>query len=81
MNTALTFEVLLYVNSYYFGLYAVCEIGMNAAKAINSPLPLEAFETDFYVLLGVFIIELIRLLITRKGNVSEKCEYPERNRK
>lgn len=73
MNNSLIFEVLLYLNSYYFGLFAVCEIGMNIVKAINLNLP--NFATDFGILLTVCILELIRVIIARKGNLSEKCEY------
>lgn len=35
MNTSLMFEVLLYLNSFYFGFFAVCEVGMNIMKQIN----------------------------------------------
>lgn len=74
MNTSLTFEVLLYLNSYYFGLFAVCEIGINIVKAINLPLP--NFQIDFSILLAVCVLELIRVVIARKGNLTEKCKPP-----
>lgn len=70
MNASLTFEVLLYLNSYYFGLFAVCEIGMNVVKAINLMLP--NFETDFGILLAVCILELFRVVLARRGNLTEK---------
>lgn len=73
MNIALTFEVLLYLNSYYFGLFAVCEIGMNIVKAIN--LDLNNFTTDFGVLLGVCLLELFRVILARKGNLTERSKY------
>ncbi|KAF5275983.1 hypothetical protein FQA39_LY00779 [Lamprigera yunnana] len=71
MNASLTFEVLLYLNSYYFGLFAVCEIGMNIVKAINLSLP--NFETDFGILLAVCMLELFRVILARKGNFTEKA--------
>ncbi|KAK5650822.1 hypothetical protein RI129_001851 [Pyrocoelia pectoralis] len=71
MNASLTFEVLLYLNSYYFGLFAVCEIGMNVVKAINLSLP--NFETDFGILLAVCILELFRVILARRGNLTEKA--------
>lgn len=67
MNVGLTFEVLLYLNSYYFGLFAVCEIGINVVKAINQPLP--SFGTDLGILLGVCVLEVFRVIIARKGNL------------
>ncbi|XP_065169903.1 transmembrane protein 216-like [Atheta coriaria] len=70
MNVSLTFEVLLYLNSYYFGLFAICEIGMNVVKVINQPVP--SFGTEFGILLAVCGIELIRVIIARKGNLTEK---------
>ncbi|XP_022919307.1 transmembrane protein 216-like [Onthophagus taurus] len=70
MNVCLTFEVLLYLNSYYFGLFAICEIGMNIVKEINHPLP--TFKADFGILLIVCLLELVRLIIARKGNLTEK---------
>lgn len=70
MNASLIFEVLLYLNSYYFGLFAVCEIGMNVVKAINLTLP--NFETDFGVLLAVCVLELFRVILARRGNLTEK---------
>lgn len=73
MNTSLTFEVLLYLNSYYFGLFAVCEIGMNIVKAVN--LNLTTFTSDFGILLSVCTLELFRVILARRGNLTEKSEW------
>lgn len=74
MNTSLTFEVLLYLNSYYFGLFAVCEIGMNIVKAVNLNLT-SSFTSDFGILLSVCTLELFRVVLARRGNLTEKSEY------
>ncbi|KAJ8956520.1 hypothetical protein NQ318_019239 [Aromia moschata] len=71
MNTSLTFEVLLYLNSYYFGLFAVCEVGMNVVKYVNFN-GLHHFTTDFGVLMAVCVIELFRVILARRGNLTEK---------
>ncbi|CAH1174280.1 unnamed protein product [Phaedon cochleariae] len=71
MNASLTFEVLLYLNSYYFGLFAVCELGMNAVKYINFG-NLHHYSTDFGVFIGVCFIEILRVLIARRGNLTER---------
>lgn len=72
INAALTFEVLLYLNSYYFGLFAVCEIGVNIVKEINLTLP--NFATEFGILSAVCVLELFRVVLARKGNLTEKGE-------
>jgi transmembrane protein 216 len=73
MNTSLTFEVLLYLNSYYFGLFAVCETGMNVVKYMNFP-DLKHFSTDFGILMAVCVIELFRVILARKGNLTERSK-------
>lgn len=27
VNASLTYEILMYLNSFYFGMFAICEIG------------------------------------------------------
>ncbi|KAJ8918979.1 hypothetical protein NQ315_016883 [Exocentrus adspersus] len=71
MNTSLTFEVLLYLNSYYFGLFAVCELGMNIVKYVNFTNE-HHFSTDFGILMAVCVIELFRVILARRGNLTEK---------
>lgn len=73
LNVALTFEVLLYLNSYYFGLFFVCELGMNAVKYINFS-SLQHYSTDFSILLAVCIVEVLRVLLARRGNLTEKSK-------
>lgn len=73
LNVALTFEVLLYLNSYYFGLFLVCELGMNAVKYINFS-SLQHYSTDFGVLMGVCLLEVMRVILARRGNLTEKSK-------
>lgn len=73
INTSLTFEVLLYLNSYYFGLFAICEIGMNVVKYVNFT-ELHHFQTDFGVLMSVCGIEILRIILARRGNLTEKSK-------
>lgn len=78
MNTSLTFEVLLYLNSYYFGLFAVCEIGMNIVKYVNFNDE-HHFSTDFGILMAVCVIEVFRVILARRGNLTEKSMYAHYN--
>ncbi|KAL3278262.1 hypothetical protein HHI36_013599 [Cryptolaemus montrouzieri] len=72
MNIPLTFEVILYLNSYYFGFFSVCEICMNLVKYINTNGDIERFETDFSILASVFVIEIFRVILAQRGNLTEK---------
>lgn len=74
INVSLTFEVLLYLNSYYFGLFFICELGMNAVKYINFS-SLQHYSTDFSILLAVCVVEVLRILLARRGNLTEKSKY------
>lgn len=73
LNISLTFEVVLYLNSYYFGLFFVCELGMNAVKYINFS-SLQHYSTDFSVLIGVCLVEILRVILARRGNLTEKSK-------
>ncbi|KOB66696.1 Uncharacterized protein OBRU01_15527 [Operophtera brumata] len=34
VNASLTYEILLYINSFYFGLFATCELGTLILKSV-----------------------------------------------
>ncbi|KAJ8715657.1 hypothetical protein PYW07_010139 [Mythimna separata] len=78
VNSSLAYEILLYINSFYFGLFATCELGTLILKSV---LIIEKYEVnkdptnisrDYGVLLSLFIIEAARLILGRKGSLSEK---------
>ncbi|KAJ8709752.1 hypothetical protein PYW08_009756 [Mythimna loreyi] len=78
VNPSLAYEILLYINSFYFGLFATCELGTLILKSV---LIIEKYEVnkdptnisrDYGVLLSLFIIEATRLILGRKGSLSEK---------
>uniref|UniRef100_A0A2A4JGN0 Transmembrane protein 216 n=1 Tax=Heliothis virescens TaxID=7102 RepID=A0A2A4JGN0_HELVI len=78
VNSSLAYEILLYINSFYFGLFATCELGTLILKSV---LIIEKYEVDqdptkigrdYGVLVGLFIIEATRLILGRKGSLSEK---------
>lgn len=81
VDASLTYEILLYINSFYFGLFATCELGTLILKSV---LIIEMYVVDkdprlrlgqdYGVLLGLFIIEAARLILGRKGSLSEKGE-------
>ncbi|XP_028172002.1 transmembrane protein 80-like [Ostrinia furnacalis] len=78
VNASLAYEILLYINSFYFGLFATCELGTLILKSV---LIIEKYGVDkdptklgqdYGVLLGLFVIEAIRLILGRKGSLSER---------
>lgn len=78
VNASLSYEILLYINSFYFGLFATCELGTLILKSV---LIIEKYEVekdpsklgqDYGVLVGLFVIEAIRLILGRKGSLSER---------
>ncbi|XP_026754262.2 uncharacterized protein LOC113514384 isoform X1 [Galleria mellonella] len=78
VNASLAYEILLYINSFYFGLFATCELGTLILKSV---LIIEKYDVekdptklgqDYGVLLGLFIIEAARLILGRNGSLSER---------
>lgn len=79
VNSSLAYEILLYINSFYFGLFATCELGTLILKSV---LILGVYEVerngltklgqDYGVLVGLCVIEAIRLILGRKGSLSER---------
>ncbi|XP_046385391.1 transmembrane protein 216-like isoform X1 [Ischnura elegans] len=72
MQSSLMFEVLLYLNSFYFGMLALCELGLVAFKVANLPYPESALATDMTVLLLLFLVEALRITLGRNGNLTER---------
>ncbi|CAG9794740.1 unnamed protein product [Diatraea saccharalis] len=78
VNASLAYEILLYINSFYFGLFATCELGTLILKSV---LIIEKYDIeknptklgqDYGVLVGLFIIEAARLTLGRRGSLSER---------
>ncbi|XP_029670858.1 transmembrane protein 216-like [Formica exsecta] len=72
-NSSLTYEILMYLNSFYFGMFAVCELGMGLFKAANLPSPgTSKTVTEFALLLFLMATEGGRIYLGRKGNLTER---------
>ncbi|XP_067613819.1 transmembrane protein 216 [Eurosta solidaginis] len=71
-NPALGYEVLIYLNSFYFGMFACCELSMGLLKAINLSYQEEVLIRDSIVLIGLCILETIRLILGRRGSLADK---------
>ncbi|KAM0729487.1 Transmembrane protein 216 [Formica fusca] len=72
-NSSLTYEILMYLNSFYFGMFAVCELGMGLFKAANLPSPgTSKTVTEFALLFFLMATEGGRIYLGRKGNLTER---------
>ncbi|XP_012275581.1 transmembrane protein 216 [Orussus abietinus] len=73
MNSSLTYEILMYLNSFYFGMFAVCEVGMGVFKAVKLPSPGTGTTlAEFALLLFLLATESGRIYLGRKGNLMER---------
>ncbi|XP_061723202.1 uncharacterized protein LOC133529497 [Cydia pomonella] len=79
VNPSLAYEILLYINSFYFGLFSTCELGALVLKSFlisgNYKIVEQGYiliGRDYGVLIGLFIVEAARLFLGRKGSLSEK---------
>lgn len=71
-SSSLTYEILMYLNSFYFGMFAVCELGMGFFKAANLPSPGTGTTlTEFALLFFLITTEGARIYFGRKGNLTE----------
>ncbi|XP_066587181.1 transmembrane protein 216-like [Prorops nasuta] len=78
VNSSLTYEILMYLNSFYFGMFAVCELGMSAFKAANLPPPPgdeknNTMKIEFGLLFLLIATEGARIYLGRKGNLTERA--------
>ncbi|KOB78147.1 Uncharacterized protein OBRU01_01171 [Operophtera brumata] len=46
VNSSLAYEILLYLNSFYLGMFFVCEVAMGILKACNANYPENALMTE-----------------------------------
>jgi transmembrane protein 216 len=70
-NASLTYEILLYLNSFYFGMFGGCEIGMALLKAVNLKYLPGELPRDTAILIITFTVETIRIFLGRKGALSD----------
>ncbi|XP_026498768.1 transmembrane protein 216-like [Vanessa tameamea] len=72
VNSSLAYEILLYLNSFYLGMFFVCEIAMGILKAINVSYPENALWTEAGIFCVLCLVEVIRIFLGRRGNLASK---------
>lgn len=81
VNSSLAYEILLYLNSFYFGMFAACEVGMGVLKGINMNYTPQELQKDASILVAILVVETFRVFLGRKGSLSEHgniwlCIFP-----
>lgn len=74
-NPSLTYEILLYLNSFYFGMFATCELGMLTLKAVNLKYPDHILLREACILVALCLVETIRIILGRRGSLSDHGKY------
>ncbi|XP_075986649.1 transmembrane protein 216-like [Anticarsia gemmatalis] len=72
VNSSLAYEILLYLNSFYLGMFFVCEVAMGILKAINVSYPDNALLTEAGIFSALCLVEVIRISLGRRGNLASK---------
>lgn len=72
IRSSLPYEILLYLNGWYFGLFFVCECLLYAFKGETLPYADGVLPAEIILLLVLAAIEAFRLFFARKGNLTER---------
>lgn len=75
VNSSLAYEILLYLNSFYLGMFFVCETAMGILKVINVPYPENTLWTEVGIFFLLCLLEVIRIFLGRRGNLASKSEF------
>lgn len=71
-SPSLTYEILMYLNSFYFGMFSVCELGIALLKAVNLTYEIHILQKELGLLLGLLLIESFRIYFGREGSLSDR---------
>lgn len=63
----------MYLNSFFFGMFAACEIGMGILKVVNLPYKGQNLYREAGFLIALCVLETLRIILGRKGSLSERA--------
>ncbi|XP_037925250.1 transmembrane protein 216-like [Hermetia illucens] len=72
VNASLAYEILMYLNSFYFGMFAACELGIGVLKAINLQYTQSVLIRESCLLVVLCLLETIRIVLGRRGSLSDR---------
>lgn len=71
------FEVLMYLNSYYFGMFSMFEFSLICAKSIDGAQKkifyLDELAANMTVFVFLCLIEVFRTFLSRRDNAADKA--------
>ena len=73
MKSSLSYQLLLYLGSYYFACFLAIELLLLLYKAVLLPYPGGVLASEAVLLLLLGVIELSRVLSGWKGNLTESA--------
>ena len=72
MNASLMYEILMYLNSFYFGLYAAFKVCISVLKPIYLQYAENVLTREASILLAMCILETIRIVLGRRSSLSDR---------
>lgn len=72
MNAGLMYEILMYLNSFYFGLYATFKMCVSVLKPIYLPYEDSAMIRESGVFLAMCSLETLRIVLGRRSSLSDR---------
>jgi transmembrane protein 216 len=73
MYCSSTYELLLYLNSFHFVMFAFCKFGMGIFKAVYHLYPSGTIISELLLLLFLCCNEYVRAFTGHKGNSTRRC--------
>ncbi|XP_064618148.1 transmembrane protein 216-like [Liolophura sinensis] len=72
IRSSLPYQILLYINGWYFAFFFVAEILIFAFKGETLPFPSSVLAAEVILLFILAGIEALRLFFGQKGNLTER---------
>ncbi|KAK0052573.1 transmembrane protein 216 [Biomphalaria pfeifferi] len=72
IRSSLPYQILLYLNGWYFAFFFVCEILLFVFKGETLPYATNVLAAEVILLFLLAIVEALRLFFGKRGNLTEQ---------
>ncbi|KAL5010936.1 hypothetical protein ScPMuIL_013241 [Solemya velum] len=72
VRSSLPYQVLLYLNGWYFAFFFVCQILIYAFKGESLPYATNVLPAEIILVFILAGLEALRIFFARKGNLTER---------
>ncbi|XP_052087805.1 transmembrane protein 216-like [Mytilus californianus] len=72
IRSSLPYQVLLYLNGWYFGFFFICEILIFIFKGESLPYAENVLPAEVILVFLLAAIEALRIFFAQKGNLTER---------